>query len=144
VTYCIIIAPRALTCSDPDLINLHLYRALTSSDSDFPITFPSSRALLRSTKMPPKREPNQQPKHVTDDPTHPNFFFHSNTLEKSRNDPAPVQAALSRLKVDDPSTFGGVSSASMSSSSAAPRLDSFTVHGKFSNCLFSNNAFPPV
>ncbi|KAL8822730.1 MAG: hypothetical protein Q9191_006543, partial [Dirinaria sp. TL-2023a] len=84
--------------------------------------------------MPPKqtREANKQPLHVTDDPSHPNFF-HSPTLERGRNDPAPVQAALNRLNVNDPPTVGGVASPtsvqdSQLESATGGRVASMTLH----------------
>ena len=76
--------------------------------------------------MPPdKRSPNKQPLHVTDDKSHPNYFYHVKQQEKGRNDPAPIQEALSRLNINDPTTFGGFSSSSVS---GGPKPDSFTVH----------------
>lgn len=69
-----------------------------------------------------ERKPRQQPKHITNDSTNPNYFLHSET--KDRNNPIAIQTALSKLEIDDPSTFGGVSSINP----PVQKLDSFITH----------------
>lgn len=69
-----------------------------------------------------ERKPKQQPKHITNDPTSPNYFFH--TADEDRNNPTAIQTALGKLNINDPSTFGGVSSADP----PVQKLDSFITH----------------